>query len=246
MPIQITQTNQAQQLGEKVAIFGGAGSGKTRLLATAPAPIIIAAERNGSRSISDFAIPEIKTNSYAEAWEAIKYLQTPDAQALYATVGVDSISEIAEQHIAAIKPQHKNLMQAYGQLADDMIPLVKAFLDLPMNVVLLAKVGQHTDNVSGVTKFTPLFPGNAVGELFPHLIDAIWYLGVEQSSAVEIPGQQPSNQRLLYTGATQRFDCKDRSLMLESVYGVPEMPYGTNSSLLTNLFNTMKNAAPVA
>ena len=236
MALQLSSTANQDMSGQKIAIFGGAGSGKTRVCATAPTPIILNAEKTGTKSIRDFDIPSVAITSYAEAWEAIKWLQTcPD----YATVCVDSISQIAEQHIQLIKPNYKNLMQAYGQLADDMVPLINAFMALPQNVVLCSQVSSHKDEVTQITKFVPHFPGQALPTVFPHLVDAIWYLGTEQLAPSGIAGQRPEIQRVLHTSATPQFDCKDRSGVLEAKYIVPDMPRGENSLLLTNLFAAM-------
>ena len=239
MALQLSSTNNQMQTGEKIAIFGGAGSGKTRLCATAPGPLFLNAER-GLKSVRDFDIPSIDIDTYAQAWEAVKWLGSGGADiAPFLTVCVDSISKIAEDHYTFIKPQHKNGMQAFGQLADDIINLIAGFMKLPQNVILLAKVGQHTDLVTGVTKFVPNFPGKALGELFPHVTDSIWYVGTEQSGPATVPGQEAPFHRILRTVATPQFDCKDRSLVLEPLYAVPDMPKGTNSLFLTNLFATM-------
>lgn len=212
MPLQLTSTANQEQAGHKVAIFGGAGSGKTRVMATMPTPIIINTEKTGTKSIRDFDIPSVKISTYAEAWEVINWLKgCPD----YQSVGWDSISQIAELHLQSIKPNYKNLMQAYGQLADDFVLLIAAIMDLPQNVVMSAQVSSHKDEVTQITKFVPHFPGQALPTVFPHLVDAIWYLGTEQSAPSAAAGQMPETQRVLYTSATPQFDCKDRSGVLE-------------------------------
>ncbi len=246
MALQLSSTNNQLQTGEKVAIFGGAGSGKTRLCATAPGPLLLNAER-GLKSIRDFDLPAIGIDTYAQAWEAIKWLGAGGADiAPFLTVCVDSISQIAENHLTFIRPAHKNLLQAYGQLADDIINLIAGFMKLPQNVILLAKVGTHTNMVTETTKFVPNFPGKALGELFPHVMDAIWYIGLEQSGVAPSPGIEAPFHRVLHTAASPQFDCKDRSQVLEPVYAVPDMPLGTNSLFLTNLFATMQTSNPNA
>ena len=91
----ITDTSQFSLAhGVKGLIYGRSGVGKTRLMATLPSPIIISAE-GGLLSLRQEKIPAIEIKTLDDLNRAHEYLTGP-AGANYHSIGVDSISEIAE------------------------------------------------------------------------------------------------------------------------------------------------------
>ena len=69
MAVHITTTQQAAQLhGIKCLVYGKSGAGKTKLAATAPAPIILSAE-SGILSLREFQIPMIQIKTVADLTE---------------------------------------------------------------------------------------------------------------------------------------------------------------------------------
>ena len=74
MAIKIQSTADIQFVGVKCIIFGGAGVGKTRAIATAPSPIIISAEQ-GLLSLMEVDVPYIEVNSLEELDRLTIYLK---------------------------------------------------------------------------------------------------------------------------------------------------------------------------
>ena len=71
MAINLKSTRGAASDGVKVLVYGQAGSGKTSLIGTLPAPIIISAEA-GLLSLADLDIPYIEITDMASLREAYK------------------------------------------------------------------------------------------------------------------------------------------------------------------------------
>ena len=96
MAVHITTTQQAAQLhGIKCLVYGKSGAGKTKLAATAPAPIILSAE-SGILSLREFQIPMIQIKTVADLTEVHQWAQNSAEAKQFATIYIDSISEIGE------------------------------------------------------------------------------------------------------------------------------------------------------
>ena len=179
MAIKIQSTADIQFHGVKCIIYGGPGVGKTRSIATAPKPIIISAEQ-GLLSLMEVNIPFIEVNSLDDLNEAYQHLKK-DAGQTYKTIGLDSLSEIAEVLIAKELPKHKDGRQAYAALAQAMIPMLKNFRDLKhVNTVFSCKKIDIKDEESGTVTTEMLLPGNVLGSQVPYLVDELFYMDTDR------------------------------------------------------------------
>lgn len=179
MAIKIQSTADIQFVGVKCIIFGGAGVGKTRAIATAPSPIIISAEQ-GLLSLMEVDVPYIEVNSLEELDEAYNLLKKDNGQT-YKTIGLDSLSEIAEVLIAKELPKHKDGRQAYAALAQAMIPMLKKFRDLKnVNTVFSCKRIDVKDDETGTVTTELLLPGNVLGYQVPYLVDELFYMDTDR------------------------------------------------------------------
>lgn len=207
MTIKLTSTKivDPSKLLIKVAVFGEAGIGKTVLCGTAPRPIIISAEK-GLLSLASKDIPVIEVTSKAEVDEAYQYLLSPEAQALYDTVCLDSVSEIAEKLLHELKKTIADGRQYYTQLADDVSDMIRSFRDfLPYHVIFTVKQTRFTDDYTGVTKFRPDMPGNNLKNGIPYFFDELFAMRVADLS------DGSGTYRYLQPQPDITFEAKDRS-----------------------------------
>lgn len=211
MAVQITTTQQAAQLhGIKCLVYGKSGAGKTKLASTAPAPIILSAE-SGILSLREFQIPMIQIKTVADLTEVHQWAQNSAEAKQFATIYIDSISEIGEVVLANAKAQVKDPRQAYGELIEKMMATIKAFRDLPgKNVVMAAKQEPIKDEMTGIVQYGPSMPGSKLGPQLPYLFDEVFRLGVGKTP-------QGVEYRFLQTGPDLQYDAKDRSGSLDPV-----------------------------
>lgn len=207
----------------RMAVFGLSGNGKTLLAASAPAPILLNAER-GLLSLSPdniarvygadqtwvtYNVPYIDVSSIEALKKVYAWLQTP-AALQYKTVVLDSLSDVAEVVLSdALKnPTVKDPRQAYGILGTDVLNLVRAFRDLPTHhhIVFLCKAEKFTDDVTGSTQIGMKFPGKMLQSGMPYLLDEVFALEVTVSG-----------ERQLRTKANWQYQCKDRAGVLDEL-----------------------------
>lgn len=207
MTVQLTTAGQAVVAsGVKVMTYGPAGAGKTRLCATAPAPVIISAEK-GLLSLANFApnTPVVEVKTYDQMYEAYMWAtQSKEAQQ-FATLALDSASEIAEVVLADLKAKTKDGRKAFGELGDVVTNMFRYFRDIPgKNVVFTAKQNMITDGQTGAQSYGPWFPGKALPLALPYFFDEVFQLVVGKDQA----GQE---FRALRTRRDIQYEAKDRS-----------------------------------
>lgn len=218
MAIKIQQTSEIEFQGVKCIVYGGAGVGKTRLCATAPKPLILSAEQ-GLLSLSEVDVPFIEISTLADLDEAYNYIKKNN-QGQWETIALDSLSEIAEVLIARELPNHKDARQAYGVLANAMIPMLKKFRDLKnVNTIFTCKkIDIQNEDTGSVT--TELFlPGKVMSNQVPYLVDELFYMDLDRKS---IPWLQTKPKRGVFA--------KDRSGALN-----PEGEYAKDASSVPDL-----------
>lgn len=198
----IQKVRQASQdTGLKVLVYGASGVGKTTLCATTGAPektLVLSAEA-GLLSIAESNVDTMRIDGIADLREAHKFLS--EGKHEYTWVCLDSLSEIAEQVLSGGKDDKKNLLQAYGEMADQLIRLVKTFRDLPVNVVMTCK-GLAKDD-EGRQTWAPSLPGQRLPNELPFLFDEVFCL-VAAVKDGEV-------RRALRTTSDGKYLAKDRS-----------------------------------
>lgn len=203
MAIQLKSTKGAASDGVKTVVYGAAGSGKTTLIGTLPDPIIISAEA-GLLSLQGLDIPYIEITDMASLKEAFNFVASSKDAAGFASVAVDSISEIAEVVLNAEKKLTKDPRQAYGALQEQMTDLIRAFRDLPgKNVYMSAKM-EKTQDEAGRVLYGPSMPGNKLAQMLPYFFDEVLALRVEKDD-------EGKSQRALMCDSDGLWSAKDRS-----------------------------------
>ncbi len=226
MAIKIQQTSDIEFHGVKCIVYGGAGVGKTRLCATAPKPLLISAEQ-GLLSLSEVDVPYIEVTSLEELDEAYNMVKK-DAGQTYQTIGLDSLSEIAEVLISKELPKHKDGRQAYAALAQAMLPMLKKFRDLKnVNTIFTCKRIDIKDDESGTVSTELLLPGNVLGYQVPYIVDELFYMDIDRKG---IPWLQ--------TKPSRRIFAKDRSGALD-----PNGEFAKDASSVPNLAVLFKKIA---
>lgn len=225
MAIQWSSTShEAVTHGAKMLVYAEAGGGKTVLCATAPQPVVISAE-SGLLSLSKrnlerlfgvanpnvtYDIPVMNVTTMEQLTEAYMFFVRDPSARYFKTVCIDSVSEIAEVVLANAKKTVKDPRQAYGELTDRIVWLLKAFRDMSgWHTYMTAKM-EAMDTGHGVMRFGPSFPGKQLPREVPYLFDEVFRLGIGQS-------QQGQKYRFLQTDGDMQYQAKDRSGVLDTL-----------------------------
>jgi len=161
--------------GVKVLVYGAAGSGKTRLLATTPSPVIFSCE-SGLLSLRQYNIPFAQITTLYDLQNAFDWISSSYEARQFATVCLDSVSEILEVLLKSERSTKKDPRQAYGEVLVQGTDLIRRFRDLPnKHIVLIAKEEVGKDENSRMF-FQPAFPGAKLGPAVPYYPDEVFRL----------------------------------------------------------------------
>jgi hypothetical protein len=229
MAVKFTNTQEAAALnGVKVIVYGESGAGKTRMIATAPTPVIISNE-SGLLVLKDYQIPVMEIATISDLQEAYAWCSSSHEANNFETICMDSISEMAEVILANALAQVKDPRQAYGEVVEKMNATVRAFRDLRgKNVYMAAKMQALTDEGTGLTRFGPSMPGKRLGPGLPYFFDEVFYLGVMKDEA-------GVKHRYLQTQLSPTHVAKDRSGVLAEF----------EAANLSHIINKIKGTAKV-
>ena len=207
MATTLKRTGGLSDGGQGFLVYGQAGAGKTSLIKTLPNPIILSAE-GGLLSIQDADLPYIEIASMDDLREAWVWLGTPEGRE-YASVALDSISEIAEVCLNAEKKATKDPRQAYGAMQEQMADIIRAFRDLPGRHVLMTAKLEKSQDEMGRILYAPSMPGNKTGQSLPYFFDEVLALRVERDG-------DGNTQRALMCDSDGLWLAKDRSGKLDA------------------------------
>ena len=182
MAIAIKRTGSlAATNGVKFLVYGQAGSGKTSLIRTLPAPLVLSAEA-GLLSIQDADIPFIEIKTFNDLEEVYQWLTLSQEAAEFQSIALDSISEVAEVVLANQKRILKDGRQAYGEMNDQVSDIVRRFRDLPgKHVYFSAKVEKMKDE-TGRLLYSPSTPGERLKQGLPYFFDEVFAMRAEKDT----------------------------------------------------------------
>jgi hypothetical protein len=211
MALNFTTTRKAAQLGGvKTLVYSRAGVGKTTLCATAPNPVIISAE-SGLLALAKYDILAIEIKTVADLLDSYNWITSSNEARNYWTVCIDSVTEIAEVVLTKAKGVYKDPRQAYGELIDEMLKLIKKFRDLKgRHVYISAKEERIKDDATGKLIYGPGMPGQKLGPGLPYYFDEVFHLGIGYT-------QEGKTYRYLQTQPDFQYEAKDRSGALDSI-----------------------------
>ncbi len=209
----------AQRFGVKALIYGAPGTGKSPVFNTAPNPLLLVVEP-GMLSMRGSTIPAFEAYTVPTINEFFKWFFNSAEAKKFDTLGIDSVSQMAEIILTEKLRTISHGMKAYGEMSTDVMEIINKLYFFPQkHLYLISK--QTTVEESGAQKRRPFFPGKDLNVKIPHLFDEILHLGMHVVPG--IPG---------YTKAfctAEQFDllARDRSGQLNT-YEPPN---------LTDIFN---------
>lgn len=222
MSIQIiTSDVAARMLGVKVLVHSRAGMGKTTLCATAPAPLVVSAE-SGMLALAHLKLPTVVITKMTQMYDVYRFLtQSHDARH-FATVCLDSISELAEVLLVDLKRTERDPRRAYGDTQDQMTALIRAFRDIPgKHVYFSAKQEARKDDMTGRTVYGPGMPGQKLGPALPYFFDEVFAMDMATSP------DGTKEYRYLRCTTSALYEAKDRSGTLDT-FEPPDLSYIIN------------------
>ncbi len=187
----------------KCVTYGKAGVGKTHLISTVAAPIVISAE-SGLLTLRKSQIPYIEVKTRADISNAYQWLLGSNEARQFATVCPDSLTEIADIFLAEIKATCKDGRQQYGMLADQMNQVIRDFRDLKYDVYMSAQQEFDKDDFTGMMINRAKMPGKQLAASLPYFFDEVFQL-----TTMATP--QGQSYRVLRTQGDTANDAKDRS-----------------------------------
>jgi hypothetical protein len=193
----------------KCLVYGQAGIGKTRLMRTAPQPLILSAE-GGLLSLRKENLPFLEIKDMNTFFGVFQWLYAAQDNYAYRTIGIDSASEIAETILAAELKNTKDPRKAYGELVNQMMAALRAYRDLPYrHVVFTAKMAHVKDQNTGGLLWGPSMPGQQLDQQVPYLFDEMFHLGAYRDA-------QGQDFTALRTRPDNQYQAKDRSGALDA------------------------------
>lgn len=204
-----------QDTGIKCLVYGLLGSGKTRLCATAArddSPVLIVNAEAGMLSLRDIPdeqkrnIQVITVDKLGDLDDLYDYLCQEHR---FNWVCIDSISEVAEVVLSNEKSNTADGRAAYGNLADIMMKMLRAYRDIPnYNICMSAKMTRFTDEITNRTMYWPLMPGKTLTNGIGYLFDEVFALRVESD-------KEGNTFRVIQTKRDVQYEAKDRSGRLD-------------------------------
>jgi len=229
---------EARVHGIKLMVYAKAGIGKTMLIATAPKPLLISAESGllslkkeniervfgkGDPEIS-YNLPVITISTIDDLVEAYEWCAHNKDAKQFETIGIDSLSEIAEVVLDNAKKQVKDKRQAYGELLEQMNDTIRKFRDLKgKNVYVVTKQEYSKDESTGAQMFGPSLPGSKLSQGIAYFYDVVCHMGVAKTN-------DGDSYRYLRTQPDLQYEAKDRSGSLEEIEQ-PNLTYIFNKIL---------------
>ena len=211
--INLKSTSTVKSGSIKMLAYGQAGSGKTSLIPTLPTAVILSAE-GGLLSIAHKEIPFLEISDMDALREAYKWLAESDEAKQFASVAIDSISEIAEVCLGKEKAIAKDPRAAYGEMQTTMAEIIRSFRDLPKHILMTAKLEKAQDEM-GRMLYSPSMPGNKTGQSLPYYFDIVAALRVEKDA-------EGVTQRAMMLESDGLWQAKDRSGKL-AVWEAPDL-----------------------
>lgn len=215
MAITLKSTKGLHAHGVKCLVYGHAGAGKTSLIPTLPAPIVLSAE-GGLLSIADAEVPFIEIGSMADLMEAYQWLtESADAKG-FQSVALDSISEIAEVVLAEELKRNKDGRAAYGELNTVMAGMIRAFRDLPGKHVYFTAKCEKAQDETGKMLYAPSMPGKTLTMQLPYFFDLVMALRIEKDG-------EGTTHRMLMTDSDGTWQAKNRAAGKLDMWEAPDL-----------------------
>ena len=171
-------------------------------------PLGIKLKKTGLLSLSEFDLPFIEVNSYESLKDAYEWASNSKESEQFESIAIDSLSEIGEVILAHEKKVNKDGRAAYGEMAVQVLELMRCFRDLSgKNIYFSAKCEKQQDE-NGRILYSPSMPGAKLAQQIPYLVDEVLALRVEKDA-------DGVTQRALMCDSDGLWLAKDRSGKLD-------------------------------
>ena len=192
-------------------IYGPAGAGKTTLAATTgtPSKTIILAAEPGLLPLRNLPVKFIEIDSLETLDATLGWLEEAGRAGKLSGMWIilDSISEIAERVLTALKAKTKDPRAAYGDVQDRITAAMKRVRSLPCHTICVAKQERIEDDAQRLV-YGPAFPGKKLAAGASYEFDLVMALRIARDSDGQIV-------RWLQTQPDGKYEAKDRSGVLD-------------------------------
>jgi phage nucleotide-binding protein len=210
-------------------IYGNSGMGKTRLGGSADSvpdmrKVLVIDVEGGTLTLthSNPHVDIVRVETWAEVQAVYDELYAGNTG--YNTCVIDSLTEVQKFNMYTIMKDVKLAhpersedvpsMREWGVNLEQMRKFVRAFRDLPMNVIFTALAREEKNQKTGMIHKKPSLSGKLADEVAAFL-DIVCYMYVK-----EIDGEM---RRMLLTTSTDEYVAKDRTGKLPLVIQNPTM-----------------------
>lgn len=213
-------------------IYGEPGAGKTHFIGTAAdhedtSPVLLLDVDGGVRTLRKKSNVDVKqVRSYAEMTHIYMNLfnAIEDESLPYKTIGFDSLSEFQKLDLSKVNKDYSSEnskieedvpdQRSYYKSGNHVTKIVRAFRDLPCNVIFTAHESTDRDNFNRIIRF-PQFPGKLKNDI-PGFLDVVGHLRVEVHGDTLV--------RQLQTAKTETLIAKDRNGVFDAIEIDPTIP----------------------
>jgi hypothetical protein len=219
----ITSTREQHVGNVTILVYGQAGTGKTMMMGTADNPLIIDVE-HGLLSLVDRDLDSISVSSMDDFRSALIFSKSPEASH-YGAVCIDSLSELAEIILSEEKERSKDPRLAYMALNDTLSKVIRTLKSLGKLVYCTAKADLKNDDGTGLSYFSPSFPGSKLSNQISYKFDIVGALRADadrNSGDIVRYVQTVNDGRYIAKDRTGKLDARqapDISEMVAKIFG---------------------------
>ena len=185
MAISLKRTGSLTTPFVKVLVTGESGAGKTRSLGHFGQDIFIFSHEGGLLSLRDEDIAYAEVSGVDDIYEAYRWATESKEGSAFSTIGIDSLSDIAEVVLSAEKKTGKGAKDpraAYGEMQDKVGDIIRAFRDMPgKNVIFTSKV-EKGQTETGELRWVASLPGKKLTADVPYFFDEVLAVRTHRAS----------------------------------------------------------------